>query len=564
MTPRSLVFCSITLLAAGCAHAPPVPVKASASVSATPRPFADADQAVAYHVFMGELASERGDPATAVAEYLAAARLSPDPTLSSHAAVLAYGSGDDTAALEAAERWRSLAPKDRDAGHFVAVLKARTGDAPAAAAEFESLMQSGIDQGYMPAAELLEQETDANHALPVLQRIAADKPKSGEAHLALAHAAMSFHHPDLAESEARAALALMPGADEARVLLARALLAEDKADEALGLLKESVRKAGDDVSLRLAYAALLVEAQRGKDAQGELESLLKDHPDNSEALYTLGLLALQEKDAASAESYFKRLVRTGRRLQDAYYFLGSAAEMEKHYPEALDWYNRVQDGERWLPAQAGIGRSLVESGTPEAAEEFFNELVADDASETVTLRLMEGQAFSDAGQPKLALGVYDLAITADPDDNDLLYARALLLEQGGDADAAESDLASIIKRKPDDAEALNALGYMLTLHTSRFREAHDYIEKALTLDPGDPAIMDSMGWVEHRLGEEATALDYLRKAYAAQADPEIAAHLVEVLLATGDRSGAHAVLTKALQSDPDNTALRGLEARFTP
>lgn len=562
MMPRFLALCLIALLTAACAHAPAAPKTVSAP--AAPRPFADTDQEIAYHVFMGELASERGDAATAVGEYLAAARLSPDATLSSRTAILAYGAGDDAAALEAAQRWLSLAPKDRDAGHFVAVLKARAGDAPAAAAEFESLVQSGIDRSYMPAAELLEQETDANHALPVLERIVADEPRSEEAHLALAHVAMNYHHADLTESEARAALALTPGADEARVLLARALLAEDKPDEALGLLKESVRKAGDDVSLRLAYAALLVEAQRDKDARSELESLLKDHPDNSEALYTLGLLALQEKDAASAEGYFKRLVRTGRRLQDAYYFLGSAAEMEKHYPEALDWYNRVQDGERWLPAQAGIGRSLSESGTPEAAEEFFNELVADDASETVTLRLMEGQAFSDAGQPKLALKVYDQAITADPDDSDLLYARALLREQGGDADAAEDDLASIIKRKPEDAEALNALGYMLTLHTSRYREAHDYIEKALSLDPGDPAIMDSMGWVEHRLGDEVAALDYLKKAYAAQADPEIAAHLVEVLLATGDRVGARVVLMKALQSDPDNAALHGMEARFKP
>lgn len=560
MMPRRLFFCCIALLATGCVSAPPP----KAVVPAPERPFADADQEIGYHVFMGELASQRGDSVNAVREYLAAARLSSDPTLASHAALLAYDAGDGVASLEAAKRWQALAPGSRDAGHLLAAVDARAGDAAGAAAEIETLVQAGLDRGYAPAAQILEQETDAAHALPVLQRIVADTPGSADAHLALAHAAMNFKHADLADSEARAALALDPGIDEARVLLARALVAEGKSDQAVALMKERLRKAGDDVTLELAYAALLVEAQRDLEAKAELTALLKAHPDNAEALYTLGLLALQDKDTASARDYLKRLLKTGRRLNDAYYFLGNAAEIDKQYPEALDWYHRIQEGERWLAAQAGIGRSLVEGGTPDAAEGFFDDLVADDGDEAVTLRLTEGQAFSDAGQPKLALKVYDAALQVSPDDRDLLYARALLLEQDGDSDAAESDLASILKQAPNDAEALNALGYMLTLHTSRYHEAHDYIQRALEIEPDDPAIMDSMGWIEHRLGDEATALDYLKKAYAGQADPEIAAHLVEVMLATGDITGAHELWTKALRSDPDNAALRGLESRFKP
>ena len=560
MTPRRLFICCIAFLAAGCASAPPP----TAVVPAAERPFANADQEISYHVFMGELASERDDSVSAIKEYLAAARLSADPTLASHAALLAYSHDDDVSALEAAKRWQALAPGDRDVGHLLAVLDARAGDVPGAAAEIEALVQTGAEHSYSPATEILEQETDAAHALPVLQRVVADAPKSVDAHLALAHAAMNFKRADLADSEARAALALDPGADDGRILLARALVAEGRPDEAVALMKERLHKQGGDVSFRLAYAALLVEAQREDEARDELEVLLKAHPDNAEALYTLGLLALQDKDTAAARDYFKRLLKTGRRLDDAYYFLGNAAEMDKQYPEALDWYHRIQDGERWLPAQAGIGRSLVEGGTPDAAEEFFDDLAADDADQTVTLRLTEGQAFSDAGQPKLALKVYDAALLAAPDDSGLLYARALLLEQDGNPDAAENDLASILKRTPDDAEALNALGYMLTLHTSRYREAHDYIEKALQIEPDDPAIMDSMGWVEHRLGEDVVALGYLKKAYGIQADPEIAAHLVEVMLATGDATGAHELWIKALQSDPDNPALRDLEPRFKP
>ncbi len=567
MPSRSLSILSCLLCLAACAAGPGrvTPVAAAPNVpAAAPRAFADAEQEIDYHVFMGELADDRDDVATAVQEYLHAARLSSDAGLSSHAALLAYGAGDDKDALEAAQRWQSLAPKDRDAGHLVAVLQARAGAADAAAAILEAEVKAGLDHGYSPAEQLLEQETDAAHALPVLQRIVADNPRSAEAHLALAQLAIDSKHADLAASEARTAFDLDPHADDARVLLSRALVAQGHADQAVALMQARLRGVGDDVHLELAYAALLAQADRDAEARKEFETILKTHPDNADALYTLGLMAIQQKDMPAAHGYFARLLKTGRRSDDAYYFLGNIAEMGKRYPEALDWYHQVQDGERWLSAQAGIGRSLVASDNAQTAQEFFNDLVADDTSETVTLRLTEGQAFSDAGQPKLALKVYDAALVDKPGDDDLLYARALLLEQDGQADAAERDLGDILRRTPEDAQALNALGYTLTLHSTRYREARDYIQKALQLAPDDPAIMDSMGWVEHRLGDEDNALDYLKKAYAAQQDPEIAAHLIEVYLAKGDVQEAKAVLQKALQDDPDDAGLHALEARVAP
>ncbi|HEY3858981.1 MAG TPA: tetratricopeptide repeat protein, partial [Gammaproteobacteria bacterium] len=423
---------------------------------------------------------------------------------------------------------------------------------------------SGADPNYMTAARLLEQETDAAHGLPVLQAIAADAPKSAEAHYALAHAAMDYKHYDLAEQEARAALTIDPHGEDPLILLARALVAEGKPEQALPLVQARVRTAGDDVPLDLAYAALLSEAKHEAESKQEFESVLKLHPDNADALYTLGLMSLQGKDMPAARGYFERLLKSGKRGDDASYFLGSIAETEKLYPDALDWYRRVDDGDHWLAAQAGIGRSLIKSGVPSAAGEFFDGLVADDPQAAVDIRLAEGQVFTDMGQPKQALEVYDAALQATPGDQDLLYARALVLEQDGDATAAESDLSDILKHTPDDADALNALGYTLTLHTTRYREAQTYIQRALALQPDDPAIMDSMGWVEHQLGQDSQALDYLQKAYAEQPDPEIAAHLIEVMLATGDKDGAHALWVKASTNDPDNPALTALAPRFQP
>ncbi|HEY1772270.1 MAG TPA: tetratricopeptide repeat protein [Gammaproteobacteria bacterium] len=558
MILRHLTIACLVSLLAGCAASVPKPA------ASAPPAFRGVDQEIAYHVFMGELAVGRGDAKDAVQEYQAAARLSTDPSLAAHAAVLAYGDGDLIDALALARRWQTLAPNSADATHLVAVLETERGDAAAAARDFAGLVQSGADPNYMAAARLLEQETDASHGLPVLQAIIAGAPKSANAHYALAHAAMDYKRYALAEQEARTALALDPRTDEPLVLLARALVAQGKVEEALPLIQARVKAAGDDVSLDLAYGALLSEAKHDSESKQEFESVLKAHPGNADALYTLGLMTLQDKDPSMARDYFERLLKTGRRSDDANYFLGSIAETEKLYPDALDWYRRVEDGDHWLAAQAGIGRSLIKSGADSAAGEFFDGLVADDPQATVDLRLAEGQVFTDVGQPRRALEVYDDALHSVPDNQDLLYARALLLEQAGDANAAENDLAVILKHAPDDADALNALGYTLTLHTTRYREAQSYIQRALALQPDDPAIMDSMGWVEHRLGQDVQALDYLQKAYVAQPDPEIAAHLVEVMLATGDHDGAHALWLKASAADPDNPALTALASRFQP
>ena len=534
---------------------------AAPAVPADP-PALDTGRQVTYHVFMGELAVERGDGKTAAREYLAAARLSPDPSLASHAAVLAYGAGDDAQALEAARRWQALAPKDGNAAQFVAVMDTRLGDVAGAAGEFESQARSEGGHGYSSDAMMLEQESDAAHAMPVLARIVADEMQSADAHFALAHAALNFKQYPLAEKESRTALALDPGSDDILVLLSRALVNQGRSAEALPALQARLKAAPANLPLHLAYGAILEEAGDDDAARSEFEAILATHPDDPETLYTLGLLTLQQKDVSAAKTYFTRLLKTGRRNDDASYFLGSIAELQKQYPAALDWYHRVGDGERWMAAQSGIGRSLVAGGKPDAARTFFDELVGDDPEDAVLLRQSEAQVFSDAGDMRAALAVYDGAITDAPDNDDLLYGRAILLEQAGKAEAAEQDLDTVIKHEPDDAEALNALGYTLTLHSTRYREAHAYIEKALSLSPDDPAIMDSMGWVDYRLGDGQAALAYLQKAYAAQADPEIAAHLVEVMLSIGDRDGAHALLLKALKADPDDQALKSLEARF--
>ena len=142
-----------------------------------------------------------------------------------------------------------------------------------------------------------------------------------------------------------------------------------------------------------------------------------------------------------------------------------------------------------------------------------------------------------------------------PDDTRLLYARALLNDDLNHVDAAVRDLRRLLELKPNDADALNALGYTLADRTENQKEALSLIEKALVLKPDEPAILDSLGWVQYRLGRMDEAVIHLRTAFAKQPDAEIAAHLGEVLWVSGDKDEAKKVWEQGRKKDAQNKVL---------
>ncbi|MGA9856157.1 MAG: tetratricopeptide repeat protein [Gammaproteobacteria bacterium] len=547
------------LVLVGCVAAPVhVPLPASAGSVSSP------EQALTYHVMLGELALQRGDSKTGVQQYARAAQSSTDPKLAQYATLLAYKDGDDTLALELTHRWLQLTPKDNSARHFEAVLNTRLGNANTAVREFETLLVDTPGENLQLINELLGQETDAKQGLPVMQQLVAGQPQSAQAHFALAQLAMHYRHAPLAIDEARQALKLKPDFDQALILEARALLAVGDNSAALELLQKRAEAQPDNTRVHLAYATLLAQTGQSTLAQAEFIAINKRLPDNPDALYSLGLLALQDNNLTAAEDYFMRLLKTGLRDNDARYYLGNTSELEKRYPEALQWYQQVDGGNNWLSAQISVARVFINQHKPDAARSYIDDIVGIDPDDTVQFRIAEAQLFSDAGDNKTALQVFDQGLLENPGNPDLLYARALVQENMGDALAAESGLRQILAEQPDNADALNALGYMLTVHSTDYQEAHSYIEKALRLKPDDPAIIDSMGWVEYRLGNYPQALSYLRKAYAQLADPEVAAHLTEVLWVSGDKQEAQRVWSSALKQHPGDAALLEVGKRFSP
>ena len=313
---------------------------------------------------------------------------------------------------------------------------------------------------------------------------------------------------------------------------------------------------------RTAYARMLVNARRFDDALEEFRTLAEQTPEDADVRYALALLLLQTNRHDEAEEQFETLIEQGQQVETAQYYLGQLAETREHLVLAIRRYQRVDQGQHYLDAQVRIAVLLAKQDRLDRAREHLHAVQSRNSKEEVRLYLVESELLIDADKYGDAKAIYDHALEEHPENTDLLYARAMLAEKMDRLDLLEQDLRSILSREPNNAQALNALGYTLADKTDRYEEAYEFISRALELKPDDYYVLDSMGWVLYRLGRHQEALEYLRRAAAASDDSEVAAHLGEVLWVTGDKAGAHQVWESALETTPDDERLRELIKRY--
>jgi len=416
----------------------------------------------------------------------------------------------------------------------------------------------------MQINRLLANQTDKAASLAIVQRLAATYPDLAQAHFAVAQAAANADQLDLALKEVREAKRLSPDWELA-VLYEAQLLQKRSNDEAAAVLATFLESHPQSRDVRLNYARVLVNEKKYEAARSEFGVLLKDFPDNTDVLFAVALLSMQLEDWAPAEGYLKRLLELNYSDPNAVrYYLGQVAEEQKRLPEALDWYREITRGAQYIPAQIRQAQILSKQGNLDGARKFLRDVNASNNQQRVQLILAEAQLLRDADRPQEAFAVVGSALEKLPDNTDLLYDYAMLAEKLDRIDVMEASLRKVISIKPDHAHAYNALGYSLADRSMRLPEARELIEKALALSPNDAFIIDSMGWVEYRMGDREKALEYLRKAYAERPDPEIAAHLGEVLWTTGHHSEAEKVWNEALAKAPNNDTLIRTIKRFNP
>jgi len=324
-------------------------------------------------------------------------------------------------------------------------------------------------------------------------------------------------------------------------------------------LKQKLHDKPDQEEWRILYARLLVKNKKFAEATEQFK--LQKKPNEPEIIYTLGLLAFQTEQLSTAKDYFNQLLNNEETVDTARYYFGQIAEKEDNLEEALRWYRAVASGDSYLGAQISIASILFEQGHIDEGREHLHNISGLDEKESLTL--IQAEASLLTGQERLAeaMAVYNKALEKRPKNTDLLYLRAMLADKMGQLDLLES---YIITLEPDNVEALNALGYTLADQTQRYQEAYQLVQQALTLSATDEPFhfLDSMGWILYRLGKYQEAIVYLRKAQAKQNDPEVAAHLGEVLWVNGQQEVAKTVWEKALADFPDDKKLREVMQKF--
>jgi tetratricopeptide (TPR) repeat protein len=521
-----------------------------------------------YGVLLGEIAGQRGQLDVSGASYLEAARQSSDPRIAERALKISVYAKKPQLALEAARRWVELAPNDLEARQSLGVLALRTDHQQEALEQFNYLLQhsdtSDDADPYRTLLSLLAREPEQERALKVMNDLVAMRPQDAEAHFAYARLAIHAKKQSLAERQVERCLELRPDWTQALILRAQINLEQGRGEVARQQLYDALQRKPQDAELRLAYARLLVDLDDFDAARQEYSILLEEEPENGQVVYSLALLALEANQLDDARALFERLVPLDYQTQQAYYYLGAIAEEQKDISAALSWYQKVEQGDHWMEVQIRIARLEAQGDDLENARERIRKLRLAHPAQAQRLFLVEGDMLTQLGRHEEAYNLYSQYLETQPDDAEILYARALSAESLDRLDAAERDFRRVLQQDPDNTRTLNALGYTLADRTERYDEALAYVQKAFAQSPDDPAVIDSMGWVLYRLGRLQEARAHLQKAYDMTGDGEIGAHLGEVMWMMGDKDAARAVWEEAQTDAPDNAVLKETIERFSP
>ena len=556
-----LSACAITSAPAPVAQAP-VP----APEAAYPKLALSND--ILFGVLASEIAAQRGAAAASAPTVLALAQRTRDPRLARRAAEFALTANRLDEAIRALKLWQELEPASDNAQYqlIAALLRAgRLSEAtPGVQAQLAARPHEAA-QVFMHLAGLLSRQPDKAGAYAMMKTLLAPFPSVAEGHFALMITAQEAGDDAMAQAE-MATLATLAPAWDYPVGWQVERLRQTSPEAALALLeRELARRPQAGLELRLSYPRLLVMVKRYDAARDAFVQLSNKYPHQPEVAYAIGVLSYELKDYEEAERSLRDALALGYREPDFVRFtLGQMAEERKLPQEAVNWYEAITSGPQLPQAQSRLAVLEAEDGKLDAALARLERLADMQNTPRPARVLAQAQLARNAEQPDRALTILSAALAKDGNVAEWRYERALLLDDRERVAEAERDLRAYLKLKPKSAQGLNALGYILANRTSRIREARELVSRALKLDPDNPMILDSMGWVEYRSGKLEAALRYLQRAHHLMPDPEIAAHLGEVLWKMGREAEARELWARSLEANPDSDIIRRTQQRFIP
>lgn len=518
-----------------------------------------------YKYLIGEIAGQRGQFDLASSLFLDLAKTSQDSRLAERAAKTAVMGNDGRTALDAANLWSQLDPQSAEAHQALTQMLITTGRLNEAKPHLRQLLtnEEGRASGFMFLNNLLSRQQNKAAVLSLVQDLAKDYPELPEAHFAIAHAAWNAGNTELALAELNQATKLRPGWEMAALMQGQVLLGKSP-DQAVSFYRDFLKQNSGANEVRLALARILAGQKKFDEAKQEFIQLINASNGNPEILVVVGLLSLQAGELQDAEQYLKDALAKGFKDKDqVYIYLGQIAEKKQNDTEALQWYSKVAPGEvRYVDAQLGAANIIARREGIDAAILSLENLTGLTDAQRATVVHSQANVLTQAKRYQEAYARLETAINTLPNTPELVYDYAMAAERVNKLDVMERELRKLIKMQPDFSQAYNALGYSLADRNLRLEEAKTLIEKANALSPDDHYILDSLGWVYYRLGKLDKAADYLRKAYNQQPDPEIAAHLGEVLWKQGKRGEAVQTWETALSAFPDNEVLISTNRKF--
>lgn len=511
-----------------------------------------------YALLVAEMAGQRQLYDVALGNYLLESHRTQDPGVTARATQIAQYIGADQAALDAATLWVKLDPNNPQAQIALSselVKAARFNESALhlqAALDLEPLLNvnfisvQGVDMTEGSRELWLESLTPLtgrykeNQAL--LFNIASlhQQQENYDAALAICQDLLKQH----------------PEFYPAWSLKARLLATQEKFDDALKTINQALKHFKQDKSFTLLKARLLIKQKKVKEASKVFSQLNEQYPDDAHILLPLALTQLEMKDYLGAKLSLQKLLNLQQMQNEAHYYLGRIEQFNGDNDTALYHYLAMQGGREFLAAQAAIVNIYLSQNQSDTALQHVRSQRNIDHENQQAYFLMEVDILNRTKQYDASLKVLNAALAAHQDSTDLRYSRAMVSEKLGNLSQLEQDLEHIISLDPNNATALNALGYTLADRTSRLDEALKLIKKALAIAPKDPAILDSLGWVYYRMGRLQDALKLLQQAFEVFPDAEIAAHLGEVHWALDDKQTAKDIWKNALEKTPDSEIIK--------
>ncbi|MCW8905914.1 MAG: tetratricopeptide repeat protein [Sedimenticola sp.] len=510
---------------------------------------------IVFSLLAGEVAAQRGALPEAYRYQYQSALLASDAKSAERATRLALHMEEPELALKAARLWVELAPNELAARQLVVVLLLRQDQKAPVLEHLKAIVEISEAQqenGFLAAMSAINRELKAQDALALMQQLVAEYPDDPHGRYALVVTALVEKDYPTAEQEAARLVSEHPHWPNGFVLQSRVQVVQGNKERAREILALAVSRFPDDETVISTYARLLIENKQLQQAYEQFLRLEQMGRVDGDTYYWLGLLALELDHHGEAREYFLQLIDLGKRTDVAAYYLGRIAEEASESRQAIEWYQKVKTGEHSDEAQVRIVRLMAAAGQIEEARDWIQRIRIQYPTRSAQLYLVEAELLREHGTSEQVMTLFDDALDALPGNSELLYSRGLYAASLNRVDILERDLLQVIASDPGHADALNALGYTLADQTDRHQEALDYIQRALKLKPDSAAILDSMGWVLYRLGRHQEAIGYLQQAYAKLPDPEIAAHLGEVLWVSGDRQQAREIWQRVLEQTPES------------